>query len=189
MRHHQFLGKKIRVAILSGYNGVNFCGSQKNEGIRSVEGEIEKALHDVGMISDFNYGDLRKIGWGRATRTDKKVHALINTFSAKVLVSKKPTIKVEHAGEDGTQMEEKPCSMEEHLDDLRQKLNREALPEDVKIFSLLPVSNRFNAKNCTSYREYSYFLPTFMLTAVKDLYLVTPPRKITEEEKREEETK
>ena len=23
----QFLGKKIRVALLTGYNGVNFCGS------------------------------------------------------------------------------------------------------------------------------------------------------------------
>jgi len=72
---------------------------------------------------------------------------------------------------------------------LRNKLNTEALPSDVKIFSLLPVSNRFNAKNCTSYREYSYFLPTFMLTALKDLYLVTPPRQTTAEEKKEEESK
>ena len=54
--------------------------------MRTVEAELEKALHKVGMISDFNYGDLRKVGWGRATRTDKKVHALQNTFSAKVLV-------------------------------------------------------------------------------------------------------
>ncbi len=58
------------------------------------------------MISDFNFGDLKKIGWGRATRTDKKVHALINTFSAKVLVSKKPTLT--ETKEDGT-TEEKAC--------------------------------------------------------------------------------
>ena len=140
-----------------------------------MEGELEKALHDTGMISSFNYGDLKKIGWGRATRTDKKVHALINTFSAKVLVSNKPTILVpKPAAEDGDgngEPEYKPCSLEEHLDDLRQKLNYEALPSDIKIFSLLQVSNKFNAKNCTSYREYSYFLPTFMLTSLKELYL------------------
>ena len=48
----------------------------KNRDIRSVEGEIEHALYKIGLISDFNYGDLKKIGFGRATRTDKKVHAL-----------------------------------------------------------------------------------------------------------------
>ena len=152
-----------------------------------MEGELEKVLHDTGMISSFNFGDLRKIGWGRATRTDKKVHALINTFSAKVLISNKPTILVK-AAEDGNEPEYKPCSLEEHLEDLRLKLN-EALPSDVKIFSLLQVSNKFNAKNCTSYREYSYFLPTFMLTPLKQLYLNTPLREITEEEKKKEETK
>ena len=51
------------------------------------------------MISGFNFGDLKKIGWGRATRTDKKVHALINTFSAKVLVNNRPTILVKPAEE------------------------------------------------------------------------------------------
>ena len=127
------------------------------------------ALHKMGMVSDFNVGDLQKIGWGRATRTDKKVHALINTFSAKVLVSKRPSRK----SADGS---EEPCSLEEHLEDLRIRLNTEALPSDIKIFSILAVSNRFNAKNCTSFREYSYFLPTFMLTSLDNLYLASPPR-------------
>ena len=75
------------------------------------------------------------------------------------------------------------------MEDLRNRLNNEALPSDIKVFSLLPVSNRFNAKNCTNFREYSYFLPTFMLTSIDQLYLVTPPRKVTEEEKKEEDSK
>ena len=79
--------------------------------------------------------------------------------------------------------------MEEHLDDLRKQLNTDALPSDVKVFSLLPVSNRFNAKNCVSFREYSYYLPTFMLTPLSKLYLATPPRELTTEERKEEETK
>ena len=187
-RHHQFLGKKIRIAILTGYNGVNFFGSQKNESVRTVEAEVEKSLHEVGMIADMNFGNLQKIGWSRATRTDKKVHALINTFSAKVLINNKPTILVK-AAEEGSEAVYKDCSLEEHLDDLRNKLNTESLPSDVKIFSMLPVANRFNAKNCTSYREYSYFLPTFMLKSLKELYLLTPPRQTTDEEKKEENTK
>lgn len=173
--------------MLTGYNGVDFCGSQKNENVRTVEEEMEKALYKLGMISKFNLGDLKKIGWSRATRTDKKVHALINTFSAKVLVPKRPTITTTdpETGEKVT----KSYTIEEHLEDMRVKLNSEALPNDVRIFSMFTVANRFNAKNCTNYREYSYFLPTFMLTNIDELYLATPPRVATEEEKKESEKK
>jgi len=66
----------MRLSIIAGYNGVNFFGSQKNKNIRSVEGEMEKTFYEMGMIAHFNFGDLKKIGWGRATRTDKRVHAL-----------------------------------------------------------------------------------------------------------------
>lgn len=34
---------------------------------------------------------------------------------------------------------------------------------EIKIFCVIEVSNRFNAKNSTSHRDYSYYLPTFML--------------------------
>ena len=51
-------------------------------------------------------------------------------------------------------------------------------------------SNNFNAKNATSYREYSYYLPTFMLTSISELYLASPPKEPTvKEENKEEETK
>lgn len=82
--------------------------------------------------------------------------------------------------------ERKPISLDEHLEELRHKLNNEALPKDeIKIFSLLPVSNRFNAKNNTNYREYSYFLPTYMLTPINKMYLATPPKALNIEEEKE----
>jgi tRNA pseudouridine38-40 synthase len=56
--------------------------------VRTVEGEIEDALHKMGVIADFNFGDLKKIGFNRATRTDKRVHALQNVFSCKVHMRK-----------------------------------------------------------------------------------------------------
>ena len=54
----------------------------------------------------------------------------------------------------------------------RAKLN-DLLPSDVKVFCVLRSSNRFNAKNCTSDREYSYYLPSFLLTKITDLYFGT----------------
>ena len=74
------------------------------------------------------------------------------------------------------------------LEDLRAKIN-EDLPEDIKVFCMLHVSNNFNAKNCTSYREYSYYLPTFLLTSIQKLNLSSPPKEVDEEEKKEEESK
>ena len=118
----------------------------------------------MGMISHFNFGDLKKIGWGRATRTDKRVHALRNTFSCKFVLEK---IKKGDRWDVPTS--------EQELDELRLKVNKE-LPEDIKIFCLMQVANNFNAKNATSYREYSYYLPTFMLTPINQLYLATPPK-------------
>jgi len=62
--------------MIVGYNGINFHGSQKNIDVRTIEGEIEDVLFKMKLISKFNYGDLNKISWTRATRTDKRVHAL-----------------------------------------------------------------------------------------------------------------
>lgn len=84
----QFLPPKCRIAMIVGYNGSDFCGSQKNLNVRTVEGELEKALFELGCINKLNFGDLKKIAWNRATRTDKSVHALQNTFSCKVHISK-----------------------------------------------------------------------------------------------------
>ncbi len=76
--------------LICGYNGNAFSGSQKNQKVRTVEGELENTLFKLGFINDFNYGDLKKIGFNRATRTDKGVHALLNVFSGKLLMPEKP---------------------------------------------------------------------------------------------------
>jgi len=60
------------------------------------------------------------------------------------------------------------------MEALRLKINKQ-LPQDIKIFCLQPIAQRFNPKNCASHREYSYFLPTFMLTPVTEVCLERPP--------------
>lgn len=57
----------------------------------------------------------------------------------------------------------------------RQLLN-EVLPKDVKLFSLMPVANKFDAHTSTSHREYSYFLPSFMLLPISELNLEAPKK-------------
>jgi tRNA U38,U39,U40 pseudouridine synthase TruA len=64
---------------------------------------------------------------------------------------------------------------------MRQQLNN-TLPKDIKLFTVLPVAHRFDAKLATSHREYSYFLPTFMLTPIKDLLLESPPKSVLQAE-------
>ena len=78
--------KKIRMVLMTGYNGDDFHDSQKNQAVRTVESEMETTLNKLGFINDFNFGDLKKIGFQRTTRTDKGVHALLNVFSAKFMM-------------------------------------------------------------------------------------------------------
>lgn len=69
---------KMKCAILFGYNGRKFHGLQKAAGVLTIEEALEKALYDQGFIPLHNFGDIKKLGWGRASRTDRGVHACIN---------------------------------------------------------------------------------------------------------------
>ena len=42
---------------------------------------------------------------------------------------------------------------------------------EIRVFCVIEVGNRFNSKNCTSNREYSYYLPSFLLANITQLYL------------------
>ena len=58
--------------VVVSYNGVNFNGYQKQNNLRSVQGEIEKVLSKV------HHYDVKSFGAGR---TDKGVHALGQVFN------------------------------------------------------------------------------------------------------------
>jgi tRNA pseudouridine38-40 synthase len=146
--------------MIVGYNGSEFFGSQKNKQVRTVEEQVEKALFNLNLISEHNYGDIKKIGWQRASRTDKSVHALQNVFSCKIHLAMKDRSDLSGGSDTG-------------FEKLRAKLNQELRSvlkseegtsyQEVKVFCIIEVSNRFNAKLNASFREYSYYLPTFTL--------------------------
>jgi tRNA U38,U39,U40 pseudouridine synthase TruA len=58
-------------------------------------------------------------------------------------------------------------------EEFRQLVNKE-LPADMKCFAIMNTSWAFNSKNLTSSREYSYYLPTFMLKPITESYLGHP---------------
>jgi len=135
---------KVKVIIIAGYNGSKFFGSQKQpeKDLRTVEGEIVKALCDQELIYRKDLGKFKNIAFNRATRTDKKVHALQNYFGCKLRA-----ISVD-------------------LSEVKEKL-RKSVPDDIKIFGLLKGSSKFNTKLSCSSREYLYYLPSFCMQSLK----------------------
>ena len=134
---------KRKYAIIHGYFGQNYSGNQKNPGVHTVEEELENALYKEKFISPCNYGDLKKVDWMRASRTDKGVSAIMNVVSVKL---------------------HKYPNMDEI--DMKEKLNK-ILPKDIRVFRIIEVSDHFDSKDNNNNREYHYILPSFLLEPKK----------------------
>jgi hypothetical protein len=51
---------KKKCAVLLGYCGAAYGGMQMNEGVKSIEGELERAIFRSGGIARTNFGNLQK---------------------------------------------------------------------------------------------------------------------------------
>ncbi|CAI5743733.1 unnamed protein product [Peronospora destructor] len=127
---------KRRYGLWVAFCGKNYSGMQMNEGVSTIEAELERALYEAGGIAETNYGFLQKIGWSRAARTDKGVHAAGQLISVKL-----------HAGGD--------------VSAFVAKVNA-ALPQDIQVMHMVIVSKNFNAKLMCDQRTYEYLAPTFI---------------------------
>ncbi|KAK4049000.1 tRNA pseudouridine synthase 1 [Microbotryomycetes sp. JL201] len=67
---------KKKVAVLVGYNGTGYKGSQINPGMPTLEGTIFEAMVKAGVV-----------GLSRAARTDAGVHAAFNVLSLKMILA------------------------------------------------------------------------------------------------------
>jgi tRNA pseudouridine38-40 synthase len=146
-------GPKRKHAVCFAYLGSNYQGLQINPGCRSVEAELERALFLAGAISDCNFGNLQKLQWTRAARTDKGVHAIGQCCAMKLTV---PTITgaTSTANPNYGNVEGKQIVID--------KTNSH-LPPDIRVFGLSKVTKNFNAKIACGKRRYHYLLPTYML--------------------------
>jgi hypothetical protein len=81
---------KRTFALNIGYCGTQYQGLQTNEGAITIEGLLERALFLSGGIKECNFGNLQKVGWTRAARTDKGVHAIGQCVSMRLTVDSEP---------------------------------------------------------------------------------------------------
>ena len=79
------------------------------------------------MIDPRNFGDLKKIRFSRASRTDKKVHALINFFACKLHFDPSKTF-------------------EDHVNLLNEKCSK-----DLRFFKIVESGRKFDARVCVSH--------------------------------------
>ncbi|KAF5198937.1 tRNA pseudouridine synthase [Thalictrum thalictroides] len=136
-----------------GYVGTNYRGLQiqrDEHSFTTVEAELENAIFRAGGIRDSNYGDLHKIGWARSSRTDKGVHSLGTTISLKMEIPE-------------TAWKEDPYGIA-----LANYVNSN-LPNDVKVFSILPSQRKFDARRECNVRKYSYLLPAEIIGIRSDI--------------------
>ena len=134
------LGAKHRYALLVSYVGTGYQGMQINPGCKTIEADLAKAIHAAGLISDENYEDgdgFAKIGWNRAARTDKGVHAAGGLVSLKMRLKSMAT-------------EDAVAAINEHL-----------VPT-IRVMAMTRVAKRFNSKLQCEQRVYEYLLPTFL---------------------------
>ncbi|KAG5567077.1 hypothetical protein RHGRI_002594 [Rhododendron griersonianum] len=129
--------RKKKVIMRVGYVGTDYRGQFP---LLSIEGELENAIFKAGGIRDSNFGNLHKIGWARSSRTDKGVHSLATMISLKMEVP-------ENA------WQENPNGIA-----LANYVNAH-LPNNVKVFSILPSQRSFDARRECNIRKYSYLLP------------------------------
>jgi tRNA pseudouridine38-40 synthase len=106
------------------------------------------------LISEDNAEDPKKVGWMRACRTDKGVHAAGQVVSLKIL------LKDSQAADGGAVCEEK---------DLMRRLTEEInqhLPDQIRLFGIKRTVGSFHAKERTDSRFYEYLMPTYVLRPI-----------------------
>ncbi|GFR46264.1 hypothetical protein Agub_g7817 [Astrephomene gubernaculifera] len=111
----------------------------------TVEGLLERAVYDAGLIAESNFGDLKKVKWTRSSRTDKGVHSVSTVVGLRVLL----------AGDERFDTDPEGLT-------LAAALNRR-LPREVRVFSVQRVNKKFNARRFCFDRTYEYFLPAHLL--------------------------
>ena len=132
----------MRLKLTIEYAGTRYSGWQIQKNARTVQGELQRAIHDATGSSSFElYG---------SGRTDAGVHALAQVAHLDLDVrsggSSDPPDSVRRGGPSGP-----PGSIEI----LRRQIN-DALPSDINVLRVEKVPHRFHARHSAIARSYIY---------------------------------
>ncbi|XP_022154872.1 putative tRNA pseudouridine synthase isoform X2 [Momordica charantia] len=139
--------RKKKVVMRIGYAGTDYRGLQMQREQQShptIEQELEAAIFKAGGIRDSNYGNLYKISWARSSRTDKGVHSLATTISLKMEIPENAWM-----GD--------PCGI------LLANYINFYLPDNIKVFGIVPSQRSFDPRRECDVRKYSYLLPAKLI--------------------------
>ncbi|KAA1136987.1 tRNA pseudouridine synthase 1 [Puccinia graminis f. sp. tritici] len=164
---------KRRVAIMIGYYGRGYQGSQINPGTKTIEGTLFNAFVRAGCITQDNSTHPNKVGLQRAARTDANVSACCNLISLKLILNP-PEIghdkRMDQVEEEGQEDALHKSLIEQHSQTsyypLIKHINR-FLPSDMKIWEIIRVQNSFNPRSFCDSRVYEYSLPTWLFLPPK----------------------
>lgn len=154
--------RKRRVALVYGYSGVGYRGSQLHAPLEAahagavcqaqgeyksftVEAELMRAVYAAGGILPSNYLAEAKLGWQRMSRTDRGVSALGNVVTAKLLLAAE--------AEGGDPWGQDPEGLK-----LAAAIN-EHLPDAVRVFSVQSVPQSFRPRLLCRSRVYKLWVP------------------------------
>ena len=140
--------RKRKVALLIGFDGSRYFGSQLNlsdESCPAVENIVWQAMVDAGCVLPSNAHDPNKVSFASASRTDRGVSA------ARFLISAKLEVPTGEAMEGGFDDAGRANGVADRLNAL--------LPADIRVFSVCKVTQKFRPRPCCNWREYEYLLP------------------------------
>jgi tRNA pseudouridine38-40 synthase len=136
----QHVGRRKKVALLLGYVGTEFCGSQiQTEEYRTIDSVLFDALCASGLVDRAIDDKISKIQYSRCSRTDKGVSAARYIAGMQLRIPPSPSI---------------PERLNEHL------------PADIRCFGCCQVTGGFHAQKACDERTYSYLMPAAALRPV-----------------------
>lgn len=150
------------MALTLAYVGAAYRGFQANAGVATVEAVVAGALSAAGLVSAANGGDLKKVGWSKAARTDAGVSAVGNVVGVKVELPREVWAAADAAaaaapadiggGADGGGGAVDVGAL------VVARLNA-ALPPDITVLGAARVPGGFSARTCCGGRSYEYLAP------------------------------
>eukprot|EP00616_Rhizochromulina_sp_CCMP1243_P000727 CAMPEP_0118966588 /NCGR_PEP_ID=MMETSP1173-20130426/4045_1 /TAXON_ID=1034831 /ORGANISM="Rhizochromulina marina cf, Strain CCMP1243" /LENGTH=535 /DNA_ID=CAMNT_0006915393 /DNA_START=59 /DNA_END=1666 /DNA_ORIENTATION=- len=134
---------KRKCAILTGFHGQKFYGSQMNSDAScpSVESTLFQGLLDAGLVHPSNAVSAKKIGLTSASRVDRGVSAVRFVTIAKLEVS------------------EDAFDEEGRSESLRERINAALDRHDLAVFAVCRVSKKFRPREFCNWRKYEYLIP------------------------------
>ncbi|VDO03333.1 unnamed protein product [Rodentolepis nana] len=131
-----------KCAMLIVYSGTGYYGMQKNEGFKTIEGELLSALYNAGYITEEHVKNQQLINFSRASKTDKNVSATGQVCSLKLPISNLSVHKI-----------------------------NSLLPDQIRVLDVFRVTKGFNPKTACNHRVYQYLIPTFAFAPRDSLLL------------------